>query len=107
MHGSRFAAQIKNNDEEALDRFRSCVEAGRIYGPYFDPSRIKDDKPFWMWVAHNAEAMHVMSSIAPWLTERRLLQLELTLSRVAGHWRLRADEVADWAHRVRTELGRG
>ena len=106
MHRSRFAAQIKNNNADALARFRACVEAGRIYGPYVDPSR-GSSKPFWVWVSHNGEAMHVMSSIAPWLTERRLLQLELTLSRVTTHWRFQADETANWVHRVRKARGHG
>ena len=106
MHGPRFVAQIKNNNAETLARFRVCVEARRIYGPYTDASR-RSPKPFWVWMSHDGEAMHVMSSIVPWLTERRLLQLELALSRVAGHWRIRADETADWAQRVRKARGRG
>jgi hypothetical protein len=101
MHGPRFAAQIKNNDAAALARFRTCVEAGRIYGPYMDPSRFKNVKPFWMWLCHDTEAIHVMSALAPWLTERRLLQLELTLGKVKGTWSAQAEETADWVCRVR------
>ena len=106
MHGTRFAAEIRNNNADALARFRSCVEAGRIYGPYTDPSR-RSLKPFWVWLSHDGEAIHVMSSVAPWLTERRLLQLEVTLARVTGHWSVQAEETADWVRRVRRGKGPG
>jgi hypothetical protein len=35
--GGRLAVQIKNNDREPLERFRTAVEAGKIYGPYSYP----------------------------------------------------------------------
>jgi hypothetical protein len=84
-HGSRFALQIKNTDLEPLKRFRSAVEAGTIYGPYwYDDSAIPRRKAFWVWMVHGETGMAVLRLLAPWLSTRRLDQATSVLVSLKG-----------------------
>jgi hypothetical protein len=48
-----------------------------------------------------------MSAVAPWLAERRRLQLEITLANVKGTWSAQAEEAADLVCRVRKGKAHG
>jgi hypothetical protein len=96
----RPVAQIRNNDPETLRFFRLSVEAGKIYGPYVDRSR-RSRRPFWHWIATGHEVLVVVRGLAPWLSDRRLGQIQDMLAGVGGSTEPLADALYPWVRALR------
>jgi hypothetical protein len=64
-------------DEGPVRRFAEAVRAGKVYGPYtFEGKDGSPRKPFWMWIAKSEEAWRVSDLLWPWLSERRMRQMD-------------------------------
>lgn len=60
---------------EVLERFRSAVGGGKIYGPYQPPPPSR--KPKYHWYVHNTEALVVLNRLRPYLSRAKKLQAAL------------------------------
>lgn len=78
------ALRIGQKDTEPLERFLSIVRVGKINGPYVNG--VKGERTHYVYsLSRLADVRWVIQGISPWLSKRRIEQIEAVESRYAEY----------------------
>ena len=77
----RISLAVRMTDEDAVRRFGTAVNVGKVYGPY-GPYQHRSSKPEWMWSTGKFEHIQAVIAMLWWgLGSRRKAQCRTVLGR--------------------------